>query len=281
MANINVAKYSGFCFGVKRAVNMALEESKKSDNVIMLGDIVHNEHVIRKIDEAGVKVKNKLESSGDPGTLLLRAHGAVPKVYKEAGKLDYKVVDATCPLVLEIHEIVREMNKEGYRIVVIGDYGHDEVVGISGQIEKAIVIAKPDDVKDKMPKKIRKLGVVVQSTQNIDNARKIIAELIPYCQELKFVDTICKPTKLYQAEIRKMPHENDVMIIVGSFTSANTKRLTEISKELNPRSYQVESAEDLMKAWFDDVENIGVTAGASTPDWIIEEVVNKLGELAS
>ncbi|MFC1492758.1 4-hydroxy-3-methylbut-2-enyl diphosphate reductase [candidate division KSB1 bacterium] len=279
MAKINVAKYSGFCFGVKRAVDMALEESRKSDNVIMLGDIVHNEHVVKKIDDAGVKVKNDLLTD-DPGTLLLRAHGAVPEVYKEAKKMDYKVVDATCPLVLEIHEIVREMAEEKYRIVVIGDYGHDEVIGISGQVKDAIIIAKPEDVKDKMPKKVRKLGIVVQSTQNIDNAGKIIAELVPYCQELKFVDTICKPTKLYQSEIRKMPHENDVMIIVGSFTSANTKRLTEISKGLNPRSFQVESSHDLEKSWFINADNIGITAGASTPDWIIEEVVDRIEELA-
>ncbi|MCP4727575.1 MAG: 4-hydroxy-3-methylbut-2-enyl diphosphate reductase [bacterium] len=278
MVKINVAKYSGFCFGVKRAVNMALEESRKSDNVIMLGDIVHNEHVVKKIDDAGVKVKNDL-ATDDPGTLLLRAHGAVPEVYKEASEMNYKVVDATCPLVLEIHEIVRRMAEEKYRIVVIGDYGHDEVIGISGQVKDAVIIAKPEDVKDKMPKKARKLGIVVQSTQNIDNARKIIAELVPYCQELNFVDTICKPTKLYQAEIRKMPHENDVMIIVGSFTSANTKRLTEISSDLNPRSYQVESSQDLEKIWFESAENIGITAGASTPDWIIEEVVDRIKEL--
>ena len=278
MAKINVAKYSGFCFGVKRAVKMALEESRKSNNVIMLGDIVHNEHVVKKIDDAGVKVKNDL-ATDDPGTLLLRAHGAVPEVYEEASGMNYKVVDATCPLVLEIHEIVRTMDEEKYRIVVIGDYGHDEVIGISGQVKDAIIIAKPEDVKDKMPKKTRKLGIVVQSTQNIDNARKIIAELVPYCQELKFVDTICKPTKLYQAEIRKMPHENDVMIIVGSFTSANTKRLTEISRDLNQRSYQVESSQDLEKKWFESVENIGITAGASTPDWIIEEVVDRIKEL--
>ncbi len=278
MSKINVAKYSGFCFGVKRAVDMALEESRKSDNVIMLGDIVHNEHVVKKIDDAGVKVMNEL-STEDPGTLLLRAHGAVPGVYEEAKKMNYNVVDATCPLVIEIHEIVKKMEEEKYRIVVIGDYGHDEVVGISGQVKDAIVIAKPEDVKDKLPKMSRKLGVVVQSTQNIDNARKIISELVPYCQELKFVDTICKPTKLYQAEIRKMPHENDVMIIVGSFTSANTKRLAEISTELNSRSYQVESAQDLERGWFDNADNIGVTAGASTPDWIIEEVVEKIKEL--
>jgi len=120
---------------------------------------------------------------------------------------------------------------------------------------------------------------VVQSTQNIDNARRVIAELILFAKEIKFVDTICAPTKSYQREIRTMPSENDVMIIVGSLTSANTCRLTEISMGLNPRSYQVESLGDLQAEWFEDAGSVGITAGASTPDWIINEVVEKVKEI--
>lgn len=275
MKKIHVAKHSGFCFGVRMAVDKALEEAKKSDNVVMLGDIVHNEHVIKKIDKAGVKVINKL-SGKNPGTLLLRAHGTVPEVYTEAKKLGYKIVDASCPLVLEIHEFARLLENDGYKVVIIGDHGHDEVIGIAGHVKNSIIISKPDEVAQKIPSRVKKLGVVVQSTQNIENAQKIVNKLIVLCGEMKYHDTICKPTKLYQAEIRIMPKENDVIIIVGSFTSANTKRLAEISRSINPRSYQVECGDDVKNEWFDGAETIGITAGASTPDWIIDEVINRI-----
>ncbi|MBI1871686.1 MAG: 4-hydroxy-3-methylbut-2-enyl diphosphate reductase [Chlamydiae bacterium] len=278
MPQINIARHGGFCFGVKLAVNAALKASGEHDNVVMLGDIVHNEHVVQKIDNAGVKVVEDLE--GTPkGTLLLRAHGSTPQVYDDAKRLGFNILDATCPLVLEIHEIVRELDKEGFQIVVIGDHGHDEVRGIAAQVKNAIVISKPEEVPQAIPRRIKKLGVVTQSTQNIDNVKRVIAELSARVGELKFVDTICGPTKAYQREIRHLPLENDVMIIVGSFKSANTCRLTEISLSLNPRSHQVESPEDVKLEWFQNARTIGVSAGASTPDWIIQEVVNRLKEL--
>lgn len=275
MPQIHIARHGGFCFGVKLAVNAALKASEEHENVVMLGDIVHNEHVVQKIDEAGVNVVSDL-SEAPKGTLLLRAHGSTPHVYEDAKRLGFNILDATCPLVLEIHDIVRELDREGYQIVVIGDHGHDEVKGIAGQVANAIVISKPEEVAVAIPRKIKKLGVVTQSTQNIDNVKRVVAELVARVGELKFVDTICGPTKAYQREIRRLPLENDVMIIVGSFKSANTCRLTEISRQLNPRSYQVESPADVREEWFDGAKTIGVSAGASTPDWIIREVVEHI-----
>jgi len=279
MRKINVAKNAGFCFGVKRAVNIALEEAEKGQNVSMLGDIVHNEYVVKKISDAGVKVKNNIDSISD-GVLLLRAHGTVPEIYEKAKGKGLQIVDATCPFVLDIHEHVKNLDKEGYQIIIIGDYGHDEVIGIASQVKNAIVIACPEDVPKKIPGMISRMGVIVQSTQNIENARRTIMELIPKCRELKYIDTICGPTKRYQREIKMIPKENDVMIVVGSFTSANTSRLTEISKELNPRTYQVESEADILSEWFEGARTVGITAGASTPDWIIEEVVDKIKKIS-
>jgi len=177
MKKINVAKNSGFCFGVRMAVDKALEEAKKSDNVVMLGDIVHNEYVIEKISNVGVKVVETL-SAENPGTLLLRAHGTVPEVYTEAREKGYKIVDATCPLVLEIHEYARGLEKDGYQVVIIGDHDHDEVKGIAGQVKNPIIISNPDEVEEKIPIRSKKIGVVVQSTQNIENAQKIVEKLI-------------------------------------------------------------------------------------------------------
>ena len=278
MPQINVARHGGFCFGVKLAVNAALKASEEHRDVVMLGDIVHNEHVVKKIDDSGVQVVSDLKDS-PKRTLLLRAHGSRPEVYEEAKALGFNLLDATCPLVLEIHEIVRELDHEGYQICVIGDHGHDEVVAIAGQVKNAIIISKPEEVASAIPRRVKKLGIVTQSTQNIDNVKKVIAELSARVGEMKFVDTICGPTKAYQREIRHLPLENDVMIIVGSFKSANTCRLTEISKSLNPRSFQVEAPSDVKLEWFEGAKTIGVSAGASTPDWIIQQVVERVKEL--
>ncbi len=276
---IIVAHSAGQCFGVKRAFNIAMEAAQSEDSVAMLGDIVHNEHVVRKIDEAGVNVVPQLDRVDGAGSLLVRAHGAAPEVYEEAHSRGLKILDATCPLVHEIHQVAREFAEDGFKLIVIGDHGHDEVIGITGQVEDAIVLAAPEEVADRVPRKLGKAGVVVQSTQNIENVQRIIYELLPRVRKLRYVDTICGPTKTHQRDIRKLPAEVDVMVIVGSFTSANTCRLTEISKEKNPRSYQVEDASRLEADWFVGMESIGVTAGASTPDWIIDEVVSSLESL--
>jgi len=278
MITVHVAKSAGFCFGVRDAIELALDTAQRGEGPVhMLGHIVHNEHVVRSIHEAGVKVVDKIQDI-DAGILLIRAHGAVPGVYEEARKQGLQVVDATCPLVLDIHEHVRQLEKEGYRVVIIGDHGHDEVVGIAGQVKEATVLAKPEEVDTQMGR-MKKIGVVSQSTQNIENVQAIVGKLVGKCQELKFINTICGPTMVHQNEIRTLPLENDVMIIVGSFTSANTKRLTAISKSLNPRTYQVESAADLDPAWFEGAQTVGVSAGASTPDHIIQGVVEKIKTL--
>lgn len=276
---IIVARSAGQCFGVKRAFNIAMEAAQDEDAVVMLGDIVHNEHVVERIDQAGVKVVRDLEKTDGKGTLLVRAHGAAPDVYSRARERGFKILDATCPLVHEIHQVAREMASEGYRLIVIGDHGHDEVVGITGQVEDAIVLAGPAEVAERVPPRLRKAGVVVQSTQNIENVQKILFELLPRVRELRYVDTICGPTKTHQRDIRDLPGRCDVMVIVGSFTSANTCRLTEISRGKNPSSYQVEDASGLDPAWFGNAKVIGVSAGASTPDWIIDEVVQALEAL--
>ncbi|MBC8365974.1 4-hydroxy-3-methylbut-2-enyl diphosphate reductase [bacterium] len=276
---IILARSAGQCFGVKRAFNIAMEAAASEDPVVMLGDIVHNEHVVQRIDSAGVKVVEDLDGSGQQGALLVRAHGAAPEVYRKAEEAGLKLLDATCPLVHEIHQVAREMAAEGYRLIVIGDHGHDEVIGIAGQVEDAIILAGPEEVQERLPKRLRKVGVVVQSTQNMENVQRILAELVPRVRELRYVDTICGPTKTHQRDIRTLPSEVDVMVIVGSFTSANTCRLTEISLEKNPRSYQVEDASGLAGEWFVDSITIGVTAGASTPDWIIDEVMEALEKL--
>jgi len=244
----------------------------------MLGDIVHNERVVAQLREAGIRVVKSLDEV-DEGVLLIRAHGAEHATYEEAKRRGLQIVDATCPLVKEIHERARELHSAGYPLLVIGDHGHDEVKGIAAQVPNAIVVSTPEEVRS-LRRKFRRIGVVAQSTQDVDNVRAIICELIPICIEIRFVNTICYPTAKHQMEIRAMPLENDVMIVVGSFTSANTKRMTQISRGLNPRTYQVTGADDLSADWFSGVNTVGIHAGASTPDSVVEEVIARIRQLA-
>ena len=273
---VNVARTAGACFGVKRAIDMATENARDGKDVYLLGNIVHNEHVVKRLEGEGIRVVDEMQEVPDNATLMIRAHGTVPKTYSDAENRELEVVDATCPLVLEIHLLVRELQDEGYRIVIIGDHDHQEVKGIAGQVKDPIVIAHADEVAERMPRILKKAGVVVQSTQNIANVQAIVSNLVPRVHTLHVVNTICGPTKTHQNEIIKMPEHHDVMIVVGSFISANTKRLTSISRQLNPKTYQVETAEDIRLDWFKGAKSVGVSAGASTPDWLIDEVVEKL-----
>jgi len=273
---INIAKSSGFCFGVKRALDIVKEIAKKEKNVAMLGDIVHNERVIKEITKLGIKKINKLSKNGNK-VLIIRAHGEPKRIFDLAKKFNYKIIDATCPMVKEIHRIAKDMEEKGYFIIVIGDKNHDEVRGIIGQLnKKAMVIEDIKDIDINKIKKLKKVAVVVQSTQELDKVLKIVEVLKRYIKELKFFNTICMPTRIKQKEIKEMPKKNDCMIIIGSKKSANTKRLYEISKKLNKKTYWVNSAGEIKELWFKNVNTIGITAGASTPDETIKEVIQHI-----
>ncbi|MEW6101712.1 MAG: 4-hydroxy-3-methylbut-2-enyl diphosphate reductase, partial [Candidatus Omnitrophota bacterium] len=238
---INLAKSAGFCFGVKRAIDIAYKTISGNKDVYVLGNIVHNEEVAGKLKEAGLK-KARLLTCGKGRIFLIRAHGASLEIINKAKNLGYKIVDATCPMVKEIHKIGRSAESRGYAIIVIGDKKHDEVQGIIGNLKKrAILIENIRNIPWLKLKGLKKACVISQSTQNLDNVLKIIEALKPRLKELQFFNTICQPTRIKQQEMKRMPRENEVMIIIGSRTSANTKRLYEISKSLNKRSYWVES----------------------------------------
>jgi 4-hydroxy-3-methylbut-2-enyl diphosphate reductase len=272
----NLAKTAGFCFGVKRAIKIALETAEKDTPIEMLGDIVHNEEVIKQVSEKGIQKVSEL-SSGKEKTLIIRAHGVEKKIFEDAEKLGYSIVDATCPMVTEIHNIVKKMDKSGYKIIIIGDKNHAEVKGIAGQLsEKPFIISSKDSIPYQETNQIKKAAIVIQSTQMIENAEEIHEVLKPRITELKFFNTICKTTKSKQAEIKTLPLENDVVIIIGSKTSANTNRLYQISKSLNENTYQVMSENEIDPSWFKDAKKVGVSAGASTPDEAIERVINYL-----
>jgi len=276
---INLAKSAGFCSGVKRAIDIAFRTAASEKNVYMLGDIVHNEDVVKQLRKSGIKKAVRL-TPGKNKTFLIRAHGTGKDVLQKALSLDYKVIDATCPMVKEIHNIAQRMEKERSRIIVIGDRLHDEVRGIVGQLKsRAIVIDSPAHIPVKTIKGLKKACVLAQSTQNLEKVSEIVTVLKKYISDLKFFNTVCKPTRLKQEEIKRMPLENDVMIIIGSKNSANTKRLYEISKSLNKRSFWVTSKKDIRRDWFKGAKNVGVSAGASTPDYTTKEVTDYIKQI--
>ena len=271
---IYLAKDAGYCFGVRDAVNLANDTLDTDGEIYMLGTIVHNERVIKNLSEKGAKVVNSIDDVPEDKTLLFRAHGTVPELWEKASDKKIKLVDGTCPLVTEIHHEIKLLEKEGRKTIIIGDHGHDEVVAIAGQVTNPIVLSNIDEAKKL--RKMKKAGVVSQSTQMIENVQEIINVLMQKVFDLRFINTICFPTRRNHEQIKELSINCDVMIVIGSFTSANSKRLTQLALERNKRSYQVTGAKDLEISWFNKCDTVGISAGASTPDETIHEVVEKI-----
>ena len=271
---ILVAKDAGYCFGVRDAVNLAKKSGDDFQEVYMLGDIVHNETVVDDLNKRGSKVVENLNDIPEDKPVLFRAHGTDPETWKKAQKKKLNIIDATCPLVTEIHEEIKELESENRRTIIIGDHNHDEVVGIAAQVKDPIIISCVDEAKELG--KMKRAGVVSQSTQMIENVQEILNVLSEKVYDLRFVNTICFPTRRNHDQIKKLSNICDLMIVIGSFTSANSKRLTQLSLERNKNSFQVTCADDINESWFDGVESVGISAGASTPDNLIEDVIAKV-----
>ena len=271
---ITVAQDAGYCFGVRDAVQLAYEATEQYGQVYMLGDIVHNEQVVRDLAAVGAKVVETLDDVPDGAPVLFRAHGTSVDLWDQARQKNIVVIDATCPLVRDIHEEVRRTSADGRQVIIIGDHGHDEVVGIASQALHPIIVATPEEAQDL--RKMKRAAVVCQSTQKIQNVQAVITVLLTKVYDLHFVNTICFPTKRNHEQIKVLAAASDLMIVIGSFTSANSKRLTTLAQERNPRTYQVTCAADLRPEWIRGAEKVGITAGASTPDYLITEVKEAL-----
>ncbi len=279
--HIHLARSAGFCFGVKRAIRTAHELARKTSSVRMLGDLVHNETVIRELATAGIRTIKKL-GRGKKRILLIRAHGVSRDVITRARRCGYRIVDATCPMVREIHRIVRQMDRRGARIIVIGDRQHDEVQGIIGQIRRrALVIDHLDHIPWPTIRRLRRAAIVVQSTQNMDRIMPIVKALQAAIPKVVFFNTICRPTRMKQEEIKILSLHNELMIVIGSRTSANTRRLYEIARALNPRTRWIQSADEINTRWLKQVHAIGITAGASTPQSTTQAVIAKIHRLTA
>ncbi len=274
---INLAKNLGFCFGVKRALKLTEEVLKENKNVFILNPLVHNEYVMKDLEKKGLKKVKFLKEIPENSFLILPAHGTSPDLIREAKKKKLKLIDCTCPFLLEIHRKIRELEKSRYFLVIIGDKFHAETKAIRAQVKKALVI---EDMKDlrafKKELNQKKIGVVFQSTQDLEQVFDIILEILKNTQELRVFNTICKPTQLRQEEIKKLAQENDIVLVIGSKTSANTNRLYKISKKINPSTYLISEPSDIPYENITPNTKIAITSGSSTPPFLIDQIIKSL-----
>ncbi|HHE39214.1 MAG TPA: 4-hydroxy-3-methylbut-2-enyl diphosphate reductase [Candidatus Cloacimonetes bacterium] len=272
--SVKIAKNSGFCFGVKRAINIALEAAQKHKKTVTLGPIIHNPQMVEKLNEKGIlSVNDHSEIKGR--ATIIRSHGVEKNILEKLKNDDIEIINATCPYVSKTQEFAKQLGEEGYQVIILGDKDHPEVIALKSYTDgNAIIVSNANE----LPKQIsKKVGVISQTTRNIEDLQELVRALVPRCNDLKVINTICNATAIRQEATLKLAKESDVMIVIGGKNSSNTKMLAKISAKII-ETYHIEIADEIDEKWFKGKCNIGLTAGASTPDWIIVEVYNKIIE---
>ncbi len=278
-ATIEVAGSAGYCWGVERAIDLAVDSAKdKSRPTVTLGELIHNKLTVDRLQrEHDIQVVASAEQAPPGASLVVRAHGVPPLVREVARQRELNLVDGTCPLVDIIHRRARELRAEGWTVVILGQRSHPEVIGILGSIGgDGHVLESVDDVKSLPP--LKRVGVVLQSTLIAEKAARIVAELTPRCRQLKFFNTICHVTTERQTEAKDLAHRADVMLIVGSPHSSNTLKLEQVCRLEGCDTHRIDSIADIDLAWFASRKHIGIHGGASTPRETLDGIVQFLCE---
>ncbi len=274
--NVIVAKTAGFCFGVKRAVEQVYEQIEKAENcVYTYGPIIHNEFVVQDLEAKGVQVLNTEEELAalKDGIVVIRSHGVGKHIYDLLENHHISVVDATCPFVKKIHRIVEKQTKEGRRVIIIGNPEHPEVQGIRGWGDQTtLVVEKPEEIEVLPIEKQEKLCIVAQTTFNYKKFQDLVEIFEKKGYDILVLNTICNATQERQVEARRIASEVDAMIVIGGRHSSNTQKLYEICQKECKNTYFIQSLGDFNPECVNSVRSVGITAGASTPNQIIEEV---------
>ena len=280
MKEILVARSAGFCFGVKRAIAIADETAGKAqaagaaDPIQSLGPIIHNPQAVERLQKKGVRVVDTVEEISC-GKAIIRSHGVTRSDRAALQGKGVTIVDATCPFVTKAQEHARTLSREGYAVVVVGDPNHPEVKSIISYIEKGVpVFTSLPEIQG--AKGVRKAGIVAQTTQSFDNLMLFVTAAMKRFPEVRVFNTICNATALRQQESTRLAGKAEAMFVLGGYNSANTRRLAEICRAINPRTYHIETAEELTPQMVEGAGVAGVTAGASTPQWIIDGFVESL-----
>ncbi|MHB1847113.1 MAG: 4-hydroxy-3-methylbut-2-enyl diphosphate reductase [Deltaproteobacteria bacterium] len=277
---VTVAKTAGFCWGVRRTVDKAFETAEgAAGDVRTLGPVIHNPQVIASLKAEGVLVADRVADVDDGTTLVVRTHGATKSELALAKERGLEVIDGTCPYVKVPQAYVQRMSRDGYHVLIVGDETHPEIRGVVSYAEGPVTVLAPGAAVPELPG-VKKVAVVAQTTLIGEALSRVVGDCILRFKEVRAYNTICYDTDERQADARALAAEVDAVLVVGGKASANTRHLAEICGELQPRTHHVETAEDIDPAWFHGVEVVGVSAGASTPDWVIEGVVRRLEALS-
>ena len=279
--NIKLAKFAGFCYGVKRAVETAvkLKAENPEKNIYILGELIHNMDVIRELDDLGINTIYEVPERGS-GVCIVRSHGEAPEVFEKIKNAGFEVVDLTCPDVKKVQQRAIELAQNDYFVVIVGKPNHPEVIAIRANAEqysdKVVVATTIEELEPYQAeiKSHRKVGVVVQTTQMVSSLNLVVNYLNTIAKEVHIFNTICQSTAMRQKEAKELAKESDLMIVVGSKKSANTTHLAEILKDCT-KTIHIENDEELNKDLLIGVDSIGITAGASTPQKIIDKVINE------
>ena len=272
---VTLAKSAGFCFGVKRAVEMVYKEAETGKKVYTLGPIIHNEQVVQDLEQKGVRVIDTPEelSEAEDATVIIRSHGISADVYHQLEDKKVRIVDATCPFVSKIHRIVEKKYQEGSCIVIVGNANHPEVEGINGWCNgAATVIGSVSEAENYSQEPARKLCVVAQTTFNYKKFKDIGDIFSKKSYDIDVMNTICNATEERQTEAAAIAGDSDAMIVIGGKHSSNTQKLYEICKNVCPDTHFIQTLDDLDLKQFQSFRSVGITAGASTPNTIIKEV---------
>jgi small subunit ribosomal protein S1/4-hydroxy-3-methylbut-2-en-1-yl diphosphate reductase len=271
-----LADKAGFCFGVQRAISTAFKAKAEGDGkVYCLGPLIHNPQEVSRLRDAGVETVEDFSGLRSGDSLIIRSHGVPPAVLASAREKGLTIIDLTCPFVAKAQQHAQSLSREGYRVVVVGEKKHPEVQSILGHAgENSVVVEQPEDI-DQLKLQGR-LGIVAQTTQSYGNFSEIVLRLLRLSNELKVFNTICSSTKERQDATRVLASRVDVMIVVGGRNSANTGRLVSLSREAGKPTYHVEVVDEIRSEWLTGARTVGVTAGASTPAWVIDAVVERL-----
>ena len=282
MAKVTVAKSAGFCFGVRRAVDIAEKLGQDGVSAYTLGPIIHNSHVVEHLKKLGVPSVDSVKDIPSGALAIIRSHGVAKSVYDDLTSRGIEYVDATCPYVMRIHNIVKEKSEDGYEIIIVGKRSHPEVLGIAGQCENAEIVGSEEEMSELLERRedivTKRVCAVSQTTVGRKIWESCVKKLKKVCTNCEIFDTICLATNKRQTEAECLASESDVMVVIGDRTSSNTQELVEICRSVCPKVLRVESAEEINLADIVGAEGIGITAGASSPDWIIKEVKGKMSE---
>ena len=275
---ILVAKHMGFCGGVKRAVEMAAGAAQDAqDAVVTWGPLIHNPQVVNRLEAGGVRVAETLEEMRGE-TFVVSAYGVEHAVLDAARERGMTIVDATCPVVIRAHSLAFKLVEEGYQLIIVGDHGHPEMVTVKEVLgEKVTIVHTREEVAQV---RLRgRIAVMSQTTQSQENFRQIVGDLSLRTKELRVVNTLCPAITVRQEEAERLVEEVDTLVIIGGHHSSNTTRLAEIGRSHGLPTHHVEVPEEIDPSWFAGVQKVGVMSGASTPEWIIADVITRLREI--